>query len=169
MHCSLHQSLVLTKIYYDLWYAQIAKSPNDHQGAHIPCKSKRVFNYQAGAGAPTQYWLSGYREEPRVLGYIAYIGSREKFEKWEFLGWETANWSPSVEGLGVGFWLILIFPGWPWVLIGSHYLGRLCKVRRFWSGVWLARGWWGEVRGFTKALGVSKALFLDPYKMEFFC
>ena len=66
-------------------------------------QKQESFYYQARAGAPTRYRRSGYREEPRVLGYIAYIGSREKFEKWEFLGWETSNWSPSVEGLGVGF------------------------------------------------------------------
>ena len=33
-------------------YAQVAKSPNDHQGANIRCKSKS-FYYQAPAGAPT--------------------------------------------------------------------------------------------------------------------
>ena len=33
-------------------YAQLAKSPNDHQGADIRCKSKS-FYYQARAGAPT--------------------------------------------------------------------------------------------------------------------
>ena len=33
-------------------YAQVAKSPNDHQGADIRCKSKS-FYYQARAGAPT--------------------------------------------------------------------------------------------------------------------
>ena len=33
-------------------YAQLVKSPNDHQGADIRCKSKS-FYYQARAGAPT--------------------------------------------------------------------------------------------------------------------
>ena len=33
-------------------YAQVAKSPSDHQGADIRCKSKS-FYYQAPAGAPT--------------------------------------------------------------------------------------------------------------------
>ena len=32
-----------------------------------------------------------------------YIKHDEKFEKQEFPGWETSNWLPSVEGLGVGF------------------------------------------------------------------
>ena len=68
-------------------------------------QKQESFSYQARVGAPTRYRRSGYREEPRVLGYIAYIGysPREKFEKWEFLGWETSNWLPSVEGLGFGF------------------------------------------------------------------
>ena len=30
------------------------------------------------------------------------VFSSEKFEKREFLGWETSNWLPSVEGLTTG-------------------------------------------------------------------
>ena len=33
-------------------YAQVAKSPNDHQGADIPCKSKRVFITKLELGLP---------------------------------------------------------------------------------------------------------------------
>ena len=48
-------------------------------------------------------------------------------------------------------------------------IAPLAPPVRFWSGVRLARGWWGEVRGFPKTLGFPKALFPEPYKMEFFC
>ena len=37
-------------------------------------QKQESFYYQARAGAPTDT-DSGYREEPRVLDYIAYIGS----------------------------------------------------------------------------------------------
>ena len=47
------------------------------------------------------YRCSGYREELRVLDYIAYIGSVH--EKKEFLGRGTSDWSLSFEGLCVGF------------------------------------------------------------------
>ena len=33
-------------------YAQVAKSPNDHQGADIPCKNKRVFITKLKLGLP---------------------------------------------------------------------------------------------------------------------
>ena len=42
-------------------YGQVAKSPNDHQGADIRCKSKRVFITKLKLGIPlilTQ-WLYG--------------------------------------------------------------------------------------------------------------
>ena len=42
-------------------YGQVAKSPNDHQGADIRCKSKRVFITKLELGLPpipTQ-WLQG--------------------------------------------------------------------------------------------------------------
>ena len=35
-----------------LCYAQVAKSPNDHQGANIQCKSKRVFITKLELGLP---------------------------------------------------------------------------------------------------------------------
>ena len=57
------------------------------------------------------YRRSGYREEPRVLDYIAYIGSvHEKIK--EFLGRGTSDWSLSFEGFVC------------WFLIGPYYLGR---------------------------------------------
>ena len=37
-------------------------------------QKQESFYYQARAGAPTGYRHSGYREEPWVLRYIAYIG-----------------------------------------------------------------------------------------------
>ena len=33
-------------------YVQVAKSPNDHQGADIRCKSKRVFITKLEVGLP---------------------------------------------------------------------------------------------------------------------
>ena len=38
----------------EMWYcyAQVAKSPNDHQGANIRCKSKRVFITKLELGLP---------------------------------------------------------------------------------------------------------------------
>ena len=53
-----------------------------------------------------RYQRSGYREEPRVLDYIAYIGSIHG-KKW-FLGRGTSDWSLSFEGLCVGSWLVPI-------------------------------------------------------------
>ena len=38
-------------------------------------QKQESFYYQAQAGSPTGYRHSGYREEPWVLCYIAYIGS----------------------------------------------------------------------------------------------
>ena len=46
------------------------------------------------------YRCSGYREEPRVLDYIAYIGSIHG--KKGFLGRGMSDWSLSFEGLCVG-------------------------------------------------------------------
>uniref|UniRef100_A0AC11E0I5 Uncharacterized protein n=1 Tax=Ovis aries TaxID=9940 RepID=A0AC11E0I5_SHEEP len=85
-------------------YAQVTKSPNDHQGAHIQCKSKRVFITKLELGLPllpTQWLRRGALSSG--LHCLYRVFSCEKFEKWEFPGWETSNWLPSVEGLGVGF------------------------------------------------------------------
>ena len=43
-------------------------------GSRYQMQKQESFYYQARAGAPTRYRRSGYREEPWVLGYIAYIG-----------------------------------------------------------------------------------------------
>ena len=46
-------------------YAQVAKSPNDHQGADIRCKSKS-FYYQAPAGAPTDTEIAAIGRSPKL-------------------------------------------------------------------------------------------------------
>ena len=46
-------------------YAQVAKSPNDHQGADIRCKSKS-FYYQARAGAPTDTDAAAIGRSPEL-------------------------------------------------------------------------------------------------------
>ena len=86
----------------------------------------------------------------------------EKFENQEFPGWETSNWLPSVEGLGVGFWLVFISQAghgfWLVPISRAQFefprqvISPESKVRRSWSGIWLAHRWWGEVRGFPKSL-----------------
>ena len=85
-------------------YAQVAKSPNDHQGADIRCKSKRVFITKLKLGLPPLLMQRLRRGAPNSGLHCLYrVFSHEKFEKREFLGWETSNWLHSVEGLGVGF------------------------------------------------------------------
>ena len=85
-------------------YAQVTKSPNDHQGADIRCKSKRVFITKLELGLPLLPGQRLRRGAPNCGLHCLYrVFSLEKFKKWEFLGWETSNWLPSVEGLGVGF------------------------------------------------------------------
>ena len=79
-------------------YAQVAKSPNDHQGADIRCKSKRVFITKLELGLPLLPRQRLRRGAPSSGLHCLYrVFSREKFEKWEFPGWETSNWLPSVE------------------------------------------------------------------------
>ena len=80
------------------------KSPNDHQGADIRCKSKKVFITKLELGLPplpTQRLRRGAPNSGLLCLYRVF--SNEEFEKREFLGWEMSNWLPSVEGLGVGF------------------------------------------------------------------
>ena len=102
----------------------------------------REFLLPSSSWGSHRYWRSSYREEPWALDYIAYIGySRAK------------NGSPLV-------WLVTF--RWRvrcWVLIGSPFLG-LTRISGAGQGFWLVRSWWGEVRGFPKAL------FPEPYKME---
>ena len=87
-----------------LCYAQVAKSPNDHQGADIQCKSKRVFITKLDLGLPPLPTQQLRRGAPNSGLHCLYrVFSRKKIEKREFLSWETSNWLPSVEGLGDGF------------------------------------------------------------------
>ena len=55
-------------------YAQVMKSPSDHQGADTDAKA-REFLLPSSSWGSHRYRRSSYREEPRVLDYIAYIGS----------------------------------------------------------------------------------------------
>ena len=64
-------------------------------------QKQESFYYQARAGAPTDT-DSGYREEPQVLDYIAYIGSIHGGKKKGFLGRGMSDWSLSFEGFCVG-------------------------------------------------------------------
>ena len=64
-------------------------------------QKQESFYYQARARALHHYRRSGYREEPRVLDFIAYIGSVHEKRK-EFLGRGTSDWSLSFERLCVG-------------------------------------------------------------------
>ena len=85
-------------------YAQVAKSPSDHQGADTRRKSKRVFITKRELGLPPLPMQRLRRGAPSSGLHCLYrVFLREKFEKREFQGWETSNWLPSVEGLGVGF------------------------------------------------------------------
>ena len=123
-------------------YAQVAKSPKDHQGADIQCKSKRVFITKLELGlspSPTQRLWGGAPSSGLQCLYRVLL--QEKFEKREFPGWEMSNWLPSVEGLGVGFWLV--------------------PISRAGHRFWLVRRWWGGVKGFRRSCFPG-----NFYKME---
>ena len=82
-------------------YVQVAKSPNDHQGANIQCKSKRVFITKLDLGLPPLPTQQLRRGAPSSGLHCLYrVFSCEKLEKREFLSWETSNWLLSMEGLG---------------------------------------------------------------------
>ena len=67
-------------------------------------QKQESFYYQAWAGAPTVTNTVDKERSPELwVTFLYRVFSREKFEKQEFLGWETSNWLPSVEGLDVGF------------------------------------------------------------------
>ena len=68
-------------------------------------QKQESFYYEARAGAPTDTDTAAIQGgAPNTVLHCSYrVFSREKFEKREFPGWETSNWLPSVEGLGVGF------------------------------------------------------------------
>ena len=83
-----------------LCYAQVVKSPNDHQGADIRCKSKRVFITKLELGLPPipTEWLQG-----GAPGFGLHCLYREyTWKKKGFLGRGTSDWSLSFEGLCVG-------------------------------------------------------------------
>ena len=105
----------------------------------------REFLLPSSSWGSHRYRRSSYREEPWALGYIAYIGYyRMKNSKNRSLWvWLVTFW-----------WRVRC-----WVLIGSPFPG-LIRISWAGQGFWLVRRWWGEVRGFPKAL------FLEPYKME---
>ena len=85
-------------------YAQVAKSPSDHQGADTRRKSKRVFITKRELGLPPLPTQQLRRGAPNSGLHCLYrVFSCEKLEKREFLSWETSNWLPSVEGSDVGF------------------------------------------------------------------
>ena len=60
----------------------------------------REFLLPSSSWGSQGYLQSGYREEPQVLDYIAYIGSI--LGKKGFLGRGTSDWSLSFEGFCVG-------------------------------------------------------------------
>ena len=67
-------------------------------------RKQESFYYQARAGAPTITDSEAKERSPELwVTFLYRVFSREKFEKQEFLGWETSNCLLSVEGLGVGF------------------------------------------------------------------
>ena len=81
-------------------YTQVAKSPNDHQGADVRCKSKRVFLTKLELGLPlllTQRLWEGAPSFGLHCLYRVYSCKRG------FPGWRTSDWSPSFEGLCVDF------------------------------------------------------------------
>ena len=62
-------------------YAQVAKSPNDHHGAGIRCKSKRVFIAKLELGLPpilTQQLRRGAPSFGLHCFYREYSGKRVK-------------------------------------------------------------------------------------------
>ena len=105
----------------------------------------REFLLPSSSWGSHRYRRSSYREEPWALGYIAYIGY--------YPAKNSKNRSLRV-------WLVTFW--WRvrcWVLIGSPFPG-LTQISQAGQGFWLVCRWWGEVRGFPKAL------FPEPYKME---
>ena len=137
-------------------YAQVAKSPTDHQGASIRCKSKRVFITKLELGLPplpTQQLRRGAPSFALHCFYREYSGKRVKRG---CSGWRITDWLLSSVGFVCGF------------LIGFYFQGKSQvperKVRRFnLRADWLV--------GSGARLGNIQSLNLfarNLYKMEFF-
>ena len=86
-------------------YAQVAKSPNGHQGADIRCKSKRVFITKLELGLPP---ILTQRLQGGVPGFGLHCLYREYTWKEGFLGRGKSHQSLSFEGLCVGSPLVPI-------------------------------------------------------------
>ena len=90
-------------------------------------QKQESFYYQARAGAPTNTDAAAIGRSPE-LWITLLIQSIITRKIWK-TGVSGSDWSPSGEGLGVEFWLVLLsrvdsnFPGWPRVLIGSQVVG----------------------------------------------
>ena len=102
-----------TKMDWNGWicYAQVAKSPSDHQGADIWYKSKRVFITKLELGLPPLPMQRLRRGAPSFglqCFYREYSGKR--VTKRGCSGWRTTDWLPSSIGLCVDFRLVFLFP-----------------------------------------------------------
>ena len=78
-------------------YAQVANLPMTTREPISDAKAREFLLPSSSWGS---HLCSGYREEPQVLDYIAYIGSI--LGKKGFLGRGTSDWSLSFEGFCVG-------------------------------------------------------------------
>ena len=102
----------MTKIIMMVWSLVMPKSRNLPVTTREPISNAnaREFLLPSSSWGSHLYRGSSYREEPRALGYIAYIGYyRAKNSK---TGVSGSDWSPSGEGLGVEFWLVLLSRAW---------------------------------------------------------
>ena len=108
-------------------------------GSRYPMQ-KQEFLLPSSSWDSHRYQHSSYREEPWALGYIAYIGySCVKISK--KTGVSVSDWSPSGEGLGVEFWLVLLSRAWfefPGLAKGSDWFAgggvRSGDFQRLFSG-----------------------------------
>ena len=77
----------------------------------------REFLLPSSSWGSHRYWHSSHREEPWVLGYIAYIGyyRAKNLKNGSLRVWLVTFW------WRVRCWVLIgsRFPGWPGVLIGS--------------------------------------------------
>ena len=97
---SLSAIRVVSSTYLRLCYAQVAKSPNDHLGANVRCKSKRVFITKLKLGLSPLWTQRLWGGAPSFGLHCLY---RVYSCKRGFSGWRTSDWSPSFKGLCVDF------------------------------------------------------------------